>query len=226
MKIKYCLPIIKNSKEEVLQEVLQNMDSYDFFEVWIDYIENSDESFIKNLTDKYQERLILVFRRKNLEKTKLSFEQRIKILFSLENAQTLVDLDITTQKEELNYIKNQGLKVSTIISYHNYEATPSDKNLKEIINIMKPYRPTIFKIATMCTNSEEAFRLLQFLLYLKKENLPYIVLGMGQTGNITRIFGTLWGNQMIFAPYEKRQQSAPGQLTKSELETIFDILKN
>ena len=47
---------------------------------------------------------------------------------------------------------------------------------------------------------------------------------MGEFGTITRIFGTLWGNEMIYAPKEKKNASAPGQLTKIQLETIFKEL--
>ena len=73
MKIKYCLPIIKNTKEEVLQEILQSLNQYDIFEVWVDYIENLDEKFVKNLIVKFKEKLIVVFRRQNLEKVSIIF---------------------------------------------------------------------------------------------------------------------------------------------------------
>ena len=103
--------------------------------------------------------------------------------------------------------------------------TPEDNKLREIIDIMDEYRPTVYKIATMCTNERDALRLLQLLLELKKRNLKYILLGMGKSGVITRIFGTLWGNEMIFAPRVSIEQSAPGQLTRNQLENIFKELK-
>jgi 3-dehydroquinate dehydratase len=60
---------------------------------------------------------------------------------------------------------------------------------------------------------------------LKKENKRCIILGMGEHGMITRIFGTLWGNEMVFAPQTKSEASAPGQLTKQQLATIFATLQ-
>jgi 3-dehydroquinate dehydratase len=59
---------------------------------------------------------------------------------------------------------------------------------------------------------------------LKAQNKKHIVLGMGEFGTITRVFGTLWGNELIYAPISKGEASAPGQLTKQELENIFKDL--
>ncbi|MBI4038447.1 type I 3-dehydroquinate dehydratase [Candidatus Daviesbacteria bacterium] len=224
MKIKYCLPIIKNTKEEVLQEVLQSLRSYDFFEVWVDYIENRDENFVQDLIGQFKEKLIIVSRRQNLEEVSMNLEKRLKIISLLENSQSMIDLDILMQKDELDQIKNKKMKVKTIISYHNYQETPDDSKLKEIIDTMKIYDPEVFKIATKCNNQKDALRLLGLLLAMKEKDVKAIILGMGESGIITRIFGTIWGNEMIFAPKNLAESSAPGQLTKEQLETIFRVL--
>lgn len=224
MKIKYCLPIIRNSKEEVLQEILQSLNQYDFFEVWVDYIENLDEKFVENLIDQFKEKLIVVFRKQNLEEAGMSLEKRLKIISLLENTQSMIDLDILAQKHELDQVKNNGMKIKTIVSYHNYKSTPDDSNLGEIIDTMKIYDPTIFKIATKCNSPKDALRLLGLLLAMKEKGVGAIVLGMGKMGIITRIFGTIWGNEMIFAPKNISESSAPGQLTKDQLEKVLSML--
>lgn len=225
-KIKYCLPIIKSSKEEVLQEILQNLNHYDFFEVWVDYIKDIDEDFIRRLINQLGGRLLVVFRRKNLDKMKLSFRKRLEIISSLENSDSLIDLDIAAQKKELDCIQKQNIKICCIASYHNYQQTPSNRKLRGVIQGMAKYQPKIYKVSTFCQTNEDVIRLLQLLLQLKQKRLKYIILGMGEFGILTRLFGTLWGNEMIFAPIEKSGQSAPGQLTKKQLETIFNILKD
>lgn len=225
MNKKYCLPIIKSKKKEVLEVIHSNIADYSYFEIWLDYIDDLDETFIKELMELLQEKLILLFRRQNLEKVKMELEKRIRVISLLENSESLVDLDVFDQKDELEHIKNTQLEVKTIVSYHNYEKTPESEKLKEILDTMNKYKPTIYKVATMCTKEIDALRLLQFLLELKERNLKYIVLGMGKFGMITRIFGTLWGNEMIFAPRVAIGQSAPGQLTREQLEAIFIELK-
>jgi 3-dehydroquinate dehydratase len=59
---------------------------------------------------------------------------------------------------------------------------------------------------------------------LKTKGVRYIVSGMGGYGVVTRVFGTLWGNEMVFAPRSKDGRSAEGQLTRQQLESIFKEL--
>lgn len=221
---KYCLPIIKSSNEEVLQEIQQSLSSYDFFEIWVDYIENIDEKFIKGLIDRFGGKLIVVFRRLNFEGSKISKEKRLRIISTLEHSQAMVDLDIYDQKGELDNIKDNKMNLKTIVSYHNYQETPDDNKLKEIIDTMKIYDPVIIKVATKCNSPKDGLRLLDLLLKMQGAGVRSIILGMGHFGIITRIFGTIFGNEMIFAPKDKSQSSAPGQLTKQQLEAIFGSL--
>jgi len=221
MKIPFCLPIIKNRKTDIFKIIQENIHSYPYFEVWLDYIDDINKVFIKKLVRLLKGRMIFVLRRKNLEKTHMSLKQKTDLILFLKNSQSLLDLDIITQKEELNFIQNRSLKINVIASYHNYKETPDNGKLKEIIDTIKLYKPQILKISTMCNCRQDALRLLQLLLELKSKNLKCVVLGMGEFGVITRIFGTLWGNEIIFAPAILTEKSAEGQLTKNQLQTIF-----
>src|SRR5215469_16843208 len=123
MKINYCLPIIKNSKEEVLSIVKKYRNEYDYLEIWLDPIIDIDNQFVDKLIYMLGDKLILLFSRGNTIKNKLSTEQKRKILDLIDKSQSFIDLDIT-ETQELKYLKR--IKVKTIISYHNYEETPVD----------------------------------------------------------------------------------------------------
>jgi len=159
-QIKYCLPIIKSKKEEVLQIIQDNIAYYDYFEVWLDYIDDLNDSFIEKLITDLKDKLILVLRRKDLEKEKMSLEKRLEIISQLEKSESYLDLDIFNQKAEVDYIKKQKLNIKTIISYHNYQETPNDKELNEITEKIRELNPTILKISTFCRNQKDAMRLL------------------------------------------------------------------
>jgi 3-dehydroquinate dehydratase type I len=226
MKTAYCLPIISTSQAGVLEAIADNDTDYAYFEVWLDYIDTVDDAFVKRLIDLLSGRLVILFRRQNLEDIKMSLEERLAILGLLKGSEVLVDLDITTQTAELDHIKESGLNLKTIASYHNYEQTPDAVQLKEIIDTMKGYQPSIYKLSALCTAPEDSLRLLDLLLELKKSGLSAIVSGMGEFGTATRVFGALWGNEMTFAPKARAEQSAPGQLTRETLETIFKALES
>lgn len=218
--IRYCLPIIKSSKEEVLQKILQNLE-YDFFEVWLDYIEDLDEDFVKTITHKFKDKLILLLRRRSLEKGKLSNKLKNKIIKLLEDSESILDLDIADQKDELEFLKKNNSSIKKIISYHNYKETPSVISLQRIIEEMKKFNPNILKLSTFCKNEKDGLVLLNLLLMLKGGKEKFIILGMGKLGYVTRIFGTLWGNEFSFAPVDLKERSAEGQLTKGQLENIL-----
>lgn len=224
MKINYCLPIIKNNKEEILRIVQENRNIYQYIEVWLEPIDSPDNDFLEKLITILGDRLILLFWRENIQAAKLTFERKQEIVTLIGN-RCLIDLDILNDKEILEYIGDKKLKMKTIVSYHNYQETPTAEKLKEIIDTMMKYQPDIVKVSTLCKTPADAVRLLEVLLDLKSHEQRCIVLGMGEHGSITRIFGTLWGNELIYAPQNVSEQSAPGQLTKEKLETIFKNLQ-
>ncbi len=224
MAINYCLPLIKNNRAEILDSIRTNGDSYSYFEVWLDYIDPVDDVFIKDLIGLAGEKLILLFRRRNLEPIKMPLARRLEILQLLDQTPARADLDITTQTAELDYLRDNDLDIKIITSYHDYEKTPDTVRLEAIIATMEAYRPAVYKLAVKCGNQEDALRLLQQLLSLKAQDRAAIVLGMGPAGLVTRVFGALWGNEMTFAPLAEGQESAPGQLSRQKLEVIFKEL--
>ncbi|MDP3988254.1 MAG: type I 3-dehydroquinate dehydratase [Candidatus Levybacteria bacterium] len=225
MKINYCLPVIKSKKAQVLDLINDNIGEYDYFEIWLDYIEDLEEKFILQIIKLLGEKAIFLFRRKNLEQAKIDLKKRFKIISLLSTSNSFLDLDIFDQKNELEYVTNNYPESKIIVSYHNYDKTSDDKEILKIVEEINEYKPYILKIATMCKNPRDALRLLQLLSDLKDKDKRCIILGMGEFGKITRVFGTLLGNEMVFAPKNLDESSAQGQLTKEQLEKIFETLK-
>lgn len=217
--IKYCLPIIKNTKKKVLK--LLSTKGYDCYEVWLDYIKDLDDKFIADTAKKYQSKLIVLFRRQNLEKIKLPIQRRQELIKILSKYPVLIDLDFLTQHEELETITKVKTRSKLILSFHNYKQTHSLDYLQNLISKMRRFNPDIFKITTFCQKESDNFILLNLLLSLKEQKLKYIILGMGKNGLMARIFGAFWGNAINFAPKKLSEKSASGQLTKKSLELIL-----
>jgi 3-dehydroquinate dehydratase I len=225
MSHRYCLPIIASTKAAVLETLATHASRYEFVEVWLDHVDDLDEAFVRQLINRLQSKLVIVFRRQALAPMRLSARKRQALLRILDGTPVLVDLDLASQQADLAYIKRHKLQIQTIVSFHDYHQTPSDVGLRRLVRRMERHNPAIFKIATMCTSGSDAVRLLTLLLSLKAAGRRFIILGMGKHGVITRIFGTLWGNELTFAPDTLAAQSAPGQLTQLELDSILQTLK-
>lgn len=225
MSVAYCLPIIKSKKDEILATIREHDKEYRYFEIWLDYVEGVDQDFVSQLLELLGERLVVLFRRNHLEQIRMPLAKRLELMKPLNTSQALLDLDITTQTAELDHIRDNNLAIKTIVSFHDYQQTPDTVRLEAIIDTMETYQPSIYKLAARCGGYSDALRLLELLLALKTKGKAAIVLGMGEAGVVTRVFGALWGNQMTFAPRNKAEQSAEGQLTRQQLETIFKELR-
>ncbi len=218
-KVKYCLPIIKDSKKEVLKAL--NIKGFDLYEIWLDYIKDLDEKFVANLASKFKGKLIFVFRRQNLEPIKLSLDTRLNFISLMSKSSSFLDLDFLTQHDELEFLMKNPTNLKLILSYHNYKETQKLDYFANLITKMKRYNSDIYKVATFCRNEQDALMLLELILKLKEQRLRYIVLGMGEMGRITRIIGSIWGNEINFTPQNLTEKSAKGQLTKKSLELIL-----
>ncbi|HET7673242.1 MAG TPA: type I 3-dehydroquinate dehydratase [Candidatus Saccharimonadales bacterium] len=225
MQNRYCLPVIKSQKTEVFETLEKHGTDYGYFEVWLDYIEDLDMEFVSDLIGRYPDRIILVFRRQNLEPAKMLSHLRREILDSATGKNCLVDLDITVQTEELEYLKSSGKDKNLLCSYHNYESTPPYDELEKMVARMEEYSPGIIKLSTMCNDDEDVIRLIKLKVGFMEKNREHIVLGMGEKGRITRIFGALWGNALIFIPETTNEASAPGQITRQEFDKIMERIK-
>jgi 3-dehydroquinate dehydratase type I len=221
---RYCLPIIKSSRAEVQATIEANIQKFRYLEVWLDYIEDIEAGFAASLVGLYPHRLVMIFRRQNLDPMKMSFTDRLQILKTLSRKQVLVDMDISVQSEEISRLQNDRTPLKTILSYHNYVLTPSDTELRSITARMEGWGAHIIKVATHCTTQRDALRLLTLLIDLRESGRKSIVLGMGKHGVITRVFGTVWGNEMAFTPLEVATRSAPGQITVDKLDSIIQAL--
>lgn len=223
MKNNYCLPIIKKTEAEVLSEIKANELNYGFFEIWLDYIEDLRGEFLLILLREYKYRLVFVFRRKNLEKPRLNLEEQKNILKLLAERDCLVDLDVYDQERLIQSAKNNKLK--TIISYHNYKETPSEDKLDRILDDIKASGPEVIKISVFCNSNSDALLLLKIMLELNAGKKKHIILGMGEKGKITRLYGALWGNELTFITENEKDSSAPGQLTRAEFENMLEDWK-
>jgi 3-dehydroquinate dehydratase-1 len=221
---KYCLPIIKRTRAEVNATIEAHINTFRYLEVWLDYIDDLDSGYASSLVGLYPHRLIMIFRRQNLEPSRMSSEKRFEILKTLSRKQVLVDLDISTQAEDITRLQAERIPVKSILSYHNYSFTPSDTELRSITDRIEGWGAYITKISTFCPMQRDALRLLSLLIDLRESGRKCIVLGMGKHGVITRVFGQMWGNEMGFAPLAPDQKSAPGQITVDKLDSIFQAL--
>ncbi|MFW5819909.1 MAG: type I 3-dehydroquinate dehydratase [Bacteroidota bacterium] len=152
-------------------------------------------------------------------------DQRRIELYSqaLQSRVAYVDFDLSSDKILLEKLDREikESKSQLILSYHNYDFTPERDSLKKILKDIYEAGADIAKIACMVIRDEDLVNLLS--LYRKPGKK--VILGMGKKGIITRVAAVFMGAEFTFAFPGGGAKTAPGQLTRQELEEIFQILK-
>jgi len=105
-----------------------------------------------------------------------------------------------------------------ILSYHDFEATPSLKKLRETIRKARDAGADIPKIATLLKTPSDAARLLEAF----DGAGPVALMGMGALGRASRLLLAQAGSALNYGWLHKPQVS--GQWSAAELRRILDRL--
>ena len=135
----------------------------------------------------------------------------------------LVDIEYNTIKgndDLANYLKKQ--KIPILVSWHDFEKTPSKDQLIDMLNKMRLYSNYI-KIVTTALNIIDALRILNLYEYEDNTESKLIAFSMGEAGIISRIMCPIIGRSpFTYAALEEEESIAPGQLTIKQMRNIYD----
>jgi 3-dehydroquinate dehydratase-1/3-dehydroquinate dehydratase/shikimate dehydrogenase len=137
-----------------------------------------------------------------------------------------VDIEMKTafdlRQEVIGRAREQQTRV--IVSWHNFDETPSTVELEEIFNEQYASGAGIGKIVTMATTSEDVLRVLSLQLLAAEKDFPLIAFCMGRAGMISRLATLELGGYMTYAAPDSGRATAPGQLRVSTLRTMLQTL--
>ncbi len=114
-----------------------------------------------------------------------------------------------------------------VLSWHNFEATPSQAELDEVLAQMiesSGADKVIGKIVTTAQSWEDALRVLRLQEQAKAANFPLSCFCMGETGRITRLATLYLGGYMTYACLNDAQATASGQLSLDQLQKLTALL--
>lgn len=128
--------------------------------------------------------------------------------------------------EEL-LLKAKAAGIRCILSWHDFQKTPEEDELKEILSAQVRLGADICKISTYARSKEEAERIMAVSQTASVVmDVPHILLAMGEKGTITRYDRRRTKTSITYAPL--KGASAPGQLSLDDLHAKLEgsIKKN
>lgn len=138
----------------------------------------------------------------------------------------IIDLELSSGAETIGLVRKAcgAADVKLILSYHNFELTPSASVILSRLQDAQHWGADIAKAAVMPQAPEDVLTLLQATCQARRHALqiPLITMSMGDLGKITRLAGALFGSDVTFAAGSS--VSAPGQTSARNVREVLDIL--
>lgn len=198
----------------------------DILEIWLDSIRDLRLAEIFFVKDEIKKPLLFVNKAPQEGGDFMgSPEAQIELLLeAVERGADYVDVAIDTDPKLIKKLvqKKGGTKV--ILSTHNFKKTPSLETLKGLAKKAHELGADLIKVATYVKDVSENVVLFDLLRWGKGEKLNLIVVGMGDHGNLSRVMAPLLGSSIYYAPLDKNTATAPGQLTKQDLDAMWEHL--
>ncbi|HLI62217.1 MAG TPA: shikimate dehydrogenase [Terriglobales bacterium] len=132
----------------------------------------------------------------------------------------LVDLELQSAEAlKTDDLRDLYDRVGLILSHHNFRST---KKLDEEFAAMSQYPADFYKLVSTATNLYDNVVMMKFL---ERTSGKHEMVGvcMGEQGIISRVLGVRAGSVFTFAAATKGEETAPGQVTASELRDIYRI---
>ena len=231
-----CLPLVGATRSKVIEEAeaLVQLEP-DLLEWRIDGYENVEDtddclSLLKEVRAITGDTALIFTCRIDLEGglREISREIRLKLnKAAIESgAIDIVDTELCNDQEFINSVRSQTRKhgVRLILSYHNFEQTPSEHLIYAKLLEAQTAGADISKFAAMPKNHGDVLSLFNATCKARNEavEIPIVAMSMGPEGAVSRVAGGLFGSDITFGI--GLQASAPGQIPIKELRCSLSIL--
>ncbi len=188
----------------------------DFVEVRLDCLEKNVK--LSDLTAQHSVPLIATDKSQKKEADRQEF-----LLHAALSGFRYVDAELSTPKLQ-NFVteaKSRGAKC--VVSFHDYTKTPSIPDLNRILEREISSGADVCKIVTTANKMEDNLTLLQFLQAAPVRKKP-VCFAMGALGKVSRLLSPLCGGFFTFAALERGSETAPGQMTVTEMRSAYELL--
>ncbi len=231
-KPKICVPVVETTTEKIIQQI-QELQNCDLIELRIDFYENIHD--LKQVHElllqvRQQTNLPLLLTYRSLKEgghIQLSDQEYLSLVQTAcqSGCIDIVDIELESGNMlvyQLVEIAHQN-HVKVLMSYHDFEKTPTVMEMKERLEKMEIMGADICKIAVMPFSYKDVIQVLNTTMEMSQRlTRPLVTMSMGKIGKITRIVGELVGSSITFASVG--QSSAPGQLTLEDMQTLLEVI--
>lgn len=144
-----------------------------------------------------------------------------RLLQAIEMGAKIVDIEYNAKNVD-NIIRLIKKRADCLLSFHDFQKTPSFDVLKQIVNKELKAGADICKIVTTAQTFEDNLAVMK--LFSAFPDVKMVAFTMGTQGFISRIMAPLIGAYFTYGAVRKGVESAPGQLPVSEMLMIYEMV--
>jgi 3-dehydroquinate dehydratase type I len=153
-------------------------------------------------------------------------ERLDRLIEAVRAGATFVDVETEADEDFRKTIAEQARlnNCKLILSYHNFEATPSLPEMCNIVDTCKKQDADLVKLVTTAKNKSDASRVLS--LYDKyPDDTSLIAFAMGAAGLITRLACVFLGAPYTYAAVSDDKPLASGQISVEKIKNVMNTLE-
>jgi len=221
---KLCLPIVETTVEKALFAIRRVNRWADLIELRADYLRRVN---LAPLLENRREPFIVTNRRKEEGgKYKGDERKRLSVLReAIDLGSDYIDVELATERSLLRRLIGNKGRTQVILSFHDFQRTPSVKELRRLCGQMTQLGADVVKIVSFARTWEDNLTILSLIPYARERRQKIVAFCMGEKGKISRAFSPFLGAAWTYASLNRNKASAPGQLTVVEIKEIWKTLK-
>jgi len=229
VKPRICVPLAAENPSDlpVLIRRAEEAEA-DLIEIRLDYLSTNPSDAAKILGDLIREASVPMIATNRLYEQGGHRPQdensRIQILIQAAEAGfEYVDVELTVAEINpvVEKIKSYGAK--PIVSFHDFERTPSLQDMEKIVRSEIDAKAEICKLVTTAHSIEDNLKCL-LLVRKMSRSAKIVCFAMGWKGLISRTLSPIFGGYFTFASLTADVKTAPGQLSIYELKLLYEKL--
>jgi 3-dehydroquinate dehydratase/shikimate dehydrogenase len=215
---KFCVSILPRSPSEV-DSNLKTLREADIVELRLDLLKDLE---LQDIIKKVRKPIIVTLRTSEewgfWEGT---VQQRCKIFQkAIDYEVDYVDIEWKSAQAILPQLKLNN-KTKLILSHHTSE-NKLDR-LLAILEKMVGIKADIYKLIFGVNHFNDNSNLFYLLEEAKKYNIRYVIHAGGELGIVSRLIGSIMGNEIIYLAVAEEIQTADGQLTLAQMKSDYFI---
>jgi 3-dehydroquinate dehydratase type I len=221
---KLCIPVVEITIEKALIAIQQANRPADLIELRVDYLKRVD---LPTLLINRPKPFIVTNRRKEEGgRYKGDERERLSVLQeAIDLGSDYIDVELATEKSFLRDLMKSKGRTQVILSFHDFQRTPSLKELQKLCAQMIRLGADVVKIVPFARTWEDNLTILSLIPFAQQRGQKVVSFCMGEKGKISRIFSPFLGAAWTYASLNRSRASAPGQLTVGEMREIWEKMR-